>query len=583
MNRSNGAAPPPSPRWRTAAWPALVALVVAATLSNTLSNGFVWDDFDIIVDNPQTHDVANLGEVLLSPDLTPPYYRPVARGLFVLEHALWGLDPAPYHALSLALHVLAALLLFAWTRTLLAWGRRRSPAIAPGVAPRGPSVPSAPDESARAPAAGRWDTAVAAVAALLWGCHPVVSEAVGFISVRTNPLVVLFMLASLLVFTRGVTGGGALARWAAGLLLLVALGCKEQAVMVVPMAILVLLMVRRPAAAAGSRGETRGTAGGDAGRGSHGGPALPPEPPHPLPSTGANLLRRGILALAPLLPLGLAVALYLVARVTALGGLLGDIPQVVGRQAMGAGQMVWALGRAVELLVWPDGLTVTHAVGAAGWHALAAAAALAATVALVGRRRSPAVVLGLAWFWLTLIPTLQAVALPSASFAERHLYVMFAGLAPVTADLVAGALPRLGRPARLAAAALLAVAVTALAARTVARNRDWRDNRTLFESALAVSPSALAHLNLGNLARDSGDLATAAAHWRDAVALDPGDADALNQLGVLAAQAGRFAEAHALFARAVEALPTHAVAARNLARVEDRMGRPASGNRRRPR
>lgn len=472
----------------------LVAVAAAATFANTLANGHVWDDYDILVDDPRARDLGRLPEVLLSPDLKPPYYRPLPRALFVIEQAVLGPGPLAGHAVSVAFHVAASLLLFALARVLL---RREGAALA---------------------------------AALLWAVHPMGSEAVGFISVRTTPMAVTFVLATLLLTWRGLRAGGGAWPWLAGLAFLAALGCKEQAAMALPLAAVLVAVA---------------------------------------PRLGAGMDRR---RWRMLLPLAVALVPYLAARVAALGGLLGDVPQVVGRAGpMGPLAAVLAIGKYVTLLAWPADLTVVHDLGAeAAGPLLAAFGAAIALTAVAVWRGTPACLVGIAWFWLGVAPTIQVIALPSADFAERHAYLLHPGLLLVLADLAAAALAR--RPSRKAtilAGVGVALAVGALGARSIVRNRDWRDNGTLFESALAVRPSALAHFNLGNRARRNGDIRSAVAHWEAAVALDPGDADAWNQLGVMAANAGRWAEARDRFQRALAAFPGHPAAAENL-RLLDR-------------
>jgi hypothetical protein len=283
-----------------------------------------------------------------------------------------------------------------------------------------------------------------------------------------------------------------------------------------------------------------------------------------------------------LLPHVAALGAYGALRVIALGGLLGNAPRVVGRSvAMGPIAAALAVGRYVALAFWPAPLTVTHDLTqAARWPMLAGLATALACSAWAAKRRTPAATCGVLWFWLAVLPTLQVVAIPSAVFAERHAYVAYPGLALVVVDLLVAVRERWAVPA-IGWVAVLALVVTAgaLAVRTALRIPDWRDNRALFESALAVRPSALAHLNLGNLALAERDKTRAERHWRAAVEIDPFDADALNQLGVLAAQAQKFHEARDLFRRALDAFPEHPAARANLDRVEQRLraAKDASG------
>ncbi|MFZ4579300.1 MAG: tetratricopeptide repeat protein [Myxococcota bacterium] len=487
------------PRWKG---PAAVLLLLVATggiFANTLGNGYVWDDFDILVDNPQTHDLGRLGEVLLSPDQKPPYYRPLPRASFVVEIALFGQDPRVGHAVSLTWHLAAVVLLFLWAQVLF---RRVAPAFA---------------------------------VALLWAVHPVAAEAVGFISVRTGTMAVALSLATLLAFWRGVRHGG----WGwlafAGVLFLAALGSKEQAGAVLPLAAGLLWLAPR-------MGE-------------------------------ANLRGRTPWAL---LPLGLGLGGYLVARVAALGSLSGDVPRVVGQgAAMGVGDAVLAAGWYLRQLLWPTELNIVHNLHAAPTAVLVtgALALLAATVWSI-RRPTPAALFGVAWFWLTFAPTVQWVALPSAALADRQAYIMGVGLACLVVQFGVALCDLIPvRWTAALAAVCVSAAACALSVRTIQRNSDFADNGHLYAASVAVRPSALAHLNLGNAAQRAGDLDTAREHWEAAVALDPRDADALTQLGVLHARAGDFPTARDLFRRALEAFPGHPAARGNLERVERRLER----------
>ena len=85
---------------------------------------------------------------------------------------------------------------------------------------------------------------------------------------------------------------------------------------------------------------------------------------------------------------------------------------------------------------------------------------------------------------------------------------------------------------------------------------------------MALSPGfAEAHRALGHLRLKGDDLDGAEASYRRAVEIDPADAAAWNNLGVIAGRRGRLAEALACFRRAVAADGRHAPSLFNLART----------------
>ena len=141
-------------RWR---WVILLA-VGLALYAGTLWNGFVWDDLLTAVPSRP------LGEVLTQ--RTGMYYRPLVMLSFALDRAVWGDLPAGFHLTNLLLHVAAAGLL----ATLAA-------AVGLGA---GASL----------------------AAALVFLAHPVQSEAVTYVSGRTDVLCALFALLGFLAWRR---------------------------------------------------------------------------------------------------------------------------------------------------------------------------------------------------------------------------------------------------------------------------------------------------------------------------------------------------------------------------------------------
>ena len=182
-----------------APWLALL-LATAATYGNGLANGFVWDDAEIIVQNPVTRDLSRIGEVVLSPDQVRPYYRPLSRASYLLDHAIFGMDPLAFHAVNLLVHAASVLLLFALARRLFdaTW-----PAL---------------------------------LAAALLAVHPIHAEPVDFVTARNNLFALAFSLATLLLFVDATRRGSHARAWLSGAAFFLGLASKEQAAMVLPVA-----------------------------------------------------------------------------------------------------------------------------------------------------------------------------------------------------------------------------------------------------------------------------------------------------------------------------------------------------------
>lgn len=194
--------------------PLILAAVALGVYLITLANGFVWDDGYIIVENPATRSFTSLRDILLSPDIVKPYYRPLNRASYLLDFQLFGMNPAGFHAVNMVLHALNVLLVYLLGRRLFSAG----------------------------PAA--------LVAALLFAVHPINVETVTFISARNNLFALFFALSCFLAFLRGRDTGGWPWHLAGALLLFLGLMCKETALMVI---VPVFLYAIRPFHGTGDR------------------------------------------------------------------------------------------------------------------------------------------------------------------------------------------------------------------------------------------------------------------------------------------------------------------------------------------
>ena len=97
--------------------------------------------------------------------------------------------------------------------------------------------------------------------------------------------------------------------------------------------------------------------------------------------------------------------------------------------------------------------------------------------------------------------------------------------------------------------------------------------RAAYERALSLDPSlADAHVNLGCLLHEIGELPAAEDHYRDALALRPEDITARFDLAVVLEDRGRDDEARAAYEACIAGDPACAEAHYNLARLAERAG-----------
>jgi tetratricopeptide (TPR) repeat protein len=133
--------------------------------------------------------------------------------------------------------------------------------------------------------------------------------------------------------------------------------------------------------------------------------------------------------------------------------------------------------------------------------------------------------------WLTLlvaplVPVLAALAMTQPvglanRLAERHLYLSTAGLGLGFAALLASAEARSRTAYRIALGGGLAIIVV-FSALTIARNRVWHDELTLWTETVQTSPSNPdAHFNLAVALRNAGDHTRSAEEFQAAWRLNP--------------------------------------------------------------
>lgn len=232
------------------------------------------------------------------------------------------------------------------------------------------------------------------------------------------------------------------------------------------------------------------------------------------------------------------------------------------------GNALWSYARYLGGTIWPFDLAVFYPLQPVGVaRPLCAALGLVLVTAVVyrARGRCPYLLVGWLWFVVTLAPVSGLIQFGGQAMADRYTYIPHVGLLVAATwglgDLLAGcSVPK----ALIAAGAALLLG--AYAARSASQLRNWRDSVTLFEHALAVTTNNfMAHNNLGVAMQAMGRLDEAAAHYAEAVRLNPTWPEAQNNVGIAYAWRGDYLEARAHFLQALRIRPGFAGAENNLA------------------
>jgi len=153
---------------------------------------------------------------------------------------------------------------------------------------------------------------------------------------------------------------------------------------------------------------------------------------------------------------------------------------------------------------------------------------------------------------VALLPVSNLFFLIGTIFGERLLYLPSVGFCLLAGTLFAALLAK----RRAVALALAGVILLAGSARTIARNRIWRDDATFALATARDAPrSAKAQFNLGVFLEERGDLPAAGAAYGRAAALAPDWADPPYNRGGALLRMRRPGEAVAELRRAVELSP----------------------------
>lgn len=507
---------------------ALVLLVLVA-FANSLTGSFVHDDLQQIQVNPLFGhwDWATISRpfkydhwAALRPAesggrVDSYYYRPVF-GLFLMAgYQVAGRSPLGWHLILLLLHAAAGVLVFVVMDKSLA------------------AATMLGDKNRRF---------LAALAAGIYVVHPAQSESVAWISGVVNPLSTVFLLGAFyfyLSYREKPEKPVARLTAALGLFAMAALSKESTPTLVLIVAAYEFFIFNR----------------------------------------GAGFVKRARVAATQAAPYALVAVGYLALRYSVLKVLSGrnrnlNFPDdAVLTVADNLRTLPALLMGYMKIAFLPLNLSFMYDLGYV--RSLGLMSFWMPLVVLVGAsgllvylsRRMPEIRLAAIWMVAPLLPHLSTLVFASDELIhDRYLYLPMAGVAILLAALITRVhqiayLPLPNGSVELASALVLGI----LCVGTIAQNRQWRNEESLWSSAAAHAPnSRMVHTALGYRAEQKEDWPGALREYEAALRINPEMIDALNNAAFVHTRLGQWDQASRDFEQIVSLTPNKAVAHFNL-------------------
>lgn len=452
--------------WRGFGPCALLFVVAMLAYANTFGNGWTYDDFPVIVENPDVRSWAGF--------LNNSYQgRPLRELTYLLDHALFGMNPFGWHIQQIFWHGLNACLVFALGRRLRLAG---------------------------------W---VAMLAALIFLLHPLQVEVVANLSHRKDSLALAGSLGAILCYLQFLPAEGRKWVWFGAALgcFILAMSAKQSAVLVP----LVCLSYEALLVPRSQRVLAR----------------------YPLLPVGLAAITLGLatwwwqsIGGWQQLSLEMQETLSFKANYFEPVTLTVYYLTVLKSWVFMALRLVWPFDLALEY-TFPVASGLLDPWTLAGFCLLASAS----VTLLLGVRRWPVCCWLLSAALCFFLPTANLWPLTYLA-ADRYLYAPMAFLSL----LVGYGLKRIPLPKTILAVLLLIV-LTLFAGLTWQQNRVWQSPQTLWQQALRVSPeSSFALNNMGNLALQAADIGQAQEYYQRSVQVNPLNPTGHYNLGWLAEQ-----------------------------------------------
>ncbi len=475
--------PTPTNKWIHLILVLIISTLVFVSYINVLQNDFVWDDEFLIRDNSYIRNFSHLKDIFKtylasSSGNINNFYRPLQEASYMVDYFLWGALPFGFHLSNVILHMLTAVCVYILSFKIV---KNSFPAF---------------------------------VTALLFGIHPINTEAVTYVAGRADSLYLLFFTLSFILFLKSQDAPTKAAPLKTGFYI-GSIICYAASILSKEIAIIFPLFLLLYAFTFFAKGT----------------------------------IRNRLYYLS--VPFWAVSVLYIITRKTVLD-FSGVAPSFVMAQFnifIRIATTFKAICVYLGLLIAPVGLHMERRIAIA--RPLLEPYSILAAILVIGffitilrsRRRSRNIFFAGMWFFIGLLPVSNIV--PINSFiAEHWLYLPAIGIYMIVGLALSNIFFKDSKLLKGLIVLVLMAMVICYGFLTSQRNKDWKDEIAFFKNTIKYSPkNARLHLNFGNTYSERGEMENALNEYKKVIELAPNFAEAYSNIAAIYLGQGRFGEA----------------------------------------
>lgn len=461
----------------------ILAVITFAVYANSLSNEFVFDDESVVQGDPTITQLSNIPKFFTGElgfhKVIGAYFRPVVSTSYAVDYAIWGYNPMGFHLTNVLIHVINSLLFM--TLLMLMFKKSQSP----------------------------YKSYIILITSLIFALHPIHTEVASWVSGRTDGLAATFFFAAFIFYLKYSLQPSNKNLALTLLMYILSLMSKEMAITLPAVIILYDMLINK--------------------------------------ERFNELLKKRLFVYGSLVIISV---LFILLRTWALSQV---VPRQTyfyfyGRDFMTAVYtMLQTLPLYFRLSIAPYGMLYHYSGYLPDAHSITEFRVIFAVFFIVVTtgaatyfvKRSPYISFAILIFYVTLLPVMNIV--PTMNFmADRFLYIPSIFVSIIAASVLFRYFTKRSYNLVMIISAAVLIVFSYM---TYSRNKDWKNNDSLFLSAEG-RPGVVTYINIGNIYANKGNFDVAELYYRKALDLRKESVIGHNNIGKIFMVRGNFDSAY---------------------------------------